>query len=79
MTTITSICVFCGSKVGDDPAYTEAARRLGVLMAGRGVRLVYGGGRIGLMGILAEAVLEGGGEVIGVIPDLLMHYEVENP
>ncbi len=78
MTTITSICVFCGSKVGDDPAYTEAARRLGVLMAGRGVRLVYGGGRIGLMGVLAEAVLQRGGEVIGVIPDFLTQYEVEN-
>ncbi len=52
MTTITSICVFCGSKVGAVPAYTEAARRLGVLRAARGVRPVYGGGRIGLMGIL---------------------------
>ena len=78
-TTITSICVFCGSKVGADPAYTEAARRLGILMAGRGVRLVYGGGRIGLMGVLAETVLKRGGEVIGVIPDFLMKYEVENP
>ncbi len=78
MTTITSICVFCGSKVGDDPAYKEAARRLGILMAERGVRLVYGGGRIGLMGVLAETVLARGGEVIGVIPDFLMQYEVEN-
>ncbi len=79
MTTITSICVFCGSKVGTDPAYKEAARRLGILMAERGVRLVYGGGRIGLMGVLAETVLTRGGEVIGVIPDFLMQYEVENP
>ncbi len=79
MTTITSICVFCGSKVGADPAYKEAACKLAVLMAERGVRLVYGGGRIGLMGILAETVLARGGEVIGVIPDFLMKYEVENP
>jgi uncharacterized protein (TIGR00730 family) len=75
---IRSICVFCGSRHGRDPAYTEAARRLGGLMAERGIRLVYGGGRVGLMGEVADAVLAGGGEVIGVIPTLLIEKEVEH-
>ena len=78
MTKISSLCAFCGSKVGDDPAHKEAARRLGRIMAERGVRLVYGGGRIGLMGVVAEAVHQGGGEVIGVIPEFLMDLEVGN-
>ncbi|PPR70829.1 MAG: LOG family protein YvdD [Alphaproteobacteria bacterium MarineAlpha3_Bin4] len=78
MTKISSLCAFCGSKTGDDPAHTEAARRLGAIMAERGVRLIYGGGRIGLMGVVAEAVHQGGGEVIGVIPEFLMHLEVGN-
>lgn len=73
-----SLCVFCGSKVGDNPAYERAARRLGELMAARGVRLVYGGGRIGLMGAVAEAVAAGGGEVVGIIPEFLMRLEVGN-
>jgi uncharacterized protein (TIGR00730 family) len=76
MTTIDSICVFCGSKAGDDPAFREAAIHLGVEMARRGLRLVYGGGSIGLMGILADAVLASGGEVTGVIPDFLIRHEV---
>lgn len=79
MTVITSLCVFCGSKAGTDPACGEAAAKLGVLMAKRGVRLVYGGGGIGLMGILSDAVLESGGEVLGVIPEFLVRYEVANP
>jgi len=79
MSVITSLCVFCGSKVGADPAYGEAARTLGGLMVERGVRLVYGGGRIGLMGALAQTVLARGGEVTGVIPGFLMNYEVGNP
>lgn len=79
MTEITSLCVFCGSKTGADPAYEAAARSLGEEMAARGVRLVYGGGGIGLMGVLAETVLAGGGEVAGVIPDFLMAYEVGDP
>ena len=79
MTAITSLCVFCGSKVGTDPACREAALELGRLMADRGVRLVYGGGGIGLMGVLSDAVLERGGEVLGVIPDFLVRYEVANP
>jgi len=73
-----SLCVFCGSKTGADPAHAAAARRLGQLMAERGVRLVFGGGRIGLMGVLADAVIAGGGKAIGVIPDFLMELEVEH-
>jgi uncharacterized protein (TIGR00730 family) len=76
MTEIRSLCVLCGSREGDDPAYREAAIRLGTLMARRGVRLVYGGGSIGLMGVIADAVLAAGGEAIGVIPDFLVRYEV---
>ena len=79
MTSITSLCVFCGSKVGKDPAFSTAAVELGRLMADRGVRLVYGGGGIGLMGVLSDAVLESGGEVQGVIPDFLDRYGVANP
>ena len=76
MTEIRSLCVLCGSREGDDPAYREAAIRLGTLMARRGVRLVYGGGSIGLMGVIADAVLAAGGDAIGVIPDFLVRYEV---
>jgi len=78
MTEISSLCVFCGSKTGTDPAHAAAARRLGELMAERGVTLVYGGGRIGLMGIVADAILEGGGRAIGVIPEFLKDLEVGN-
>jgi hypothetical protein len=76
MTAIRSLGVMCGSRLGNDAAYREAAIRLGVLMAERGVRLVYGGGSIGLMGVIADAVLANGGHVIGVIPDFLMKYEI---
>lgn len=75
---IRSICVFCGSRHGSNPAYAEAARELGRLMAERGIRLVYGGGRVGLMGEVADAVMAGGGQVIGVIPSLLVTKEVEH-
>ncbi len=78
MTRPSSLCVFCGSKKGADPAHAAAARRLGQLMAEKGVRLVFGGGRIGLMGVLADAVLAGGGRVVGVIPEFLMALEVEH-
>jgi uncharacterized protein (TIGR00730 family) len=78
MTKIASLCVFCGSKVGADPLFRQAAARLGRLMAERGIRLVYGGGRIGLMGVLAESVLGHGGLVTGVIPSFLEDLEVEN-
>lgn len=71
-----SICVFCGSSSGHDPAYQEAARSLGETLAEAGVRLVYGGGRVGLMGVLANAVLDAGGEAIGVIPKALVEREI---
>ena len=70
------VCVFCGSSVGAAPRYAESARRLGQSMARRGIGLVYGGGNIGLMGVLADAVLDAGGEVIGVIPRFLMDKEL---
>ncbi|MGB0669900.1 MAG: TIGR00730 family Rossman fold protein [Rhodospirillales bacterium] len=76
MTELSSLAVFCGSRMGSDPAHEAAARALGTEMARRGVRLVYGGGAIGLMGIVARAVLAAGGEVTGVIPDFLMRLEV---
>lgn len=70
------ICVFCGSSPGALPLYAQTARQVGALLAERRIGLVYGGGRVGLMGAVAEAVLEAGGEVIGVIPELLMRKEV---
>ncbi|MDH4090628.1 MAG: TIGR00730 family Rossman fold protein [Cyclobacteriaceae bacterium] len=71
-----NICVFCGSAAGESPHYAEVARELGKLLAASDHSLVYGGGNIGLMGILADAVLEQGGEVIGVIPEFLLQREV---
>ena len=73
------ICVFCGSSKGTKPAYAEAARAMGTLIAQRGLGLVYGGGEVGLMGIVANAALAAGGEVIGVIPEALMRMEVGHP
>ncbi|MDB4967421.1 MAG: hypothetical protein JWN44_3110 [Myxococcales bacterium] len=70
------ICVFCGSSQGRSPAYAAAARDLGSLLARRGIGLVYGGGNVGLMGILADAVLAEGGEAIGVIPGALVDREL---
>ncbi len=71
-----TLCVYCGSSEGNDPAYADAARALGTQMAGRGLSLVYGGGHVGLMGVIADAVLAAGGEVTGVIPAALMDAEV---
>lgn len=68
--------MFCGSNRGARPAYAQAARDLVRLLAGRGIGLVYGGGNVGLMGVLADAMLEAGGEVIGVIPQSLVAREV---
>jgi uncharacterized protein (TIGR00730 family) len=70
------VCVYCGSREGSRPAYAQAARQMGAELARRGVGLVYGGGRIGLMGILADAVLAQGGRVTGVIPRALVSKEV---
>jgi uncharacterized protein (TIGR00730 family) len=71
-----NICVFCGSASGTNPVYAEAARDLGSHLANEGHTLVYGGGKVGLMGIVADAVLAANGEAIGVIPDFLMRREV---
>ena len=71
-----NICVFCGSSYGTRPVYAEAARATGRLLAERGIGLVYGGGNVGLMGEMADAVLGAGGEVTGVIPRALMEREV---
>lgn len=70
------ICVFCGSSEGRRSAYLAAARRVGASLARRGVGLVYGGGKVGLMGALADAALAAGGEVIGVIPEFLEAREI---
>jgi uncharacterized protein (TIGR00730 family) len=71
-----SVCVFCGSSSGANGVYLETARELGRIMAGQGVRLVYGGADVGLMGAVADAALEAGGEVVGVIPDFLQRKEL---
>lgn len=71
-----SVCVYCGSSSGRGRAYADAARAFGESLVQRGLRLVYGGGRVGLMGTLADSVLACGGEVIGVIPESLMADEV---
>jgi uncharacterized protein (TIGR00730 family) len=70
------ICVFCGSSLGARPAYRQAAQRLGELLAERRIGVVFGGGAIGLMGVLADAALSKGGEVIGVIPESLVRREI---
>ena len=71
-----SIAVFCGSRMGENPLYKETARQLGQLLAREDITLVYGGGGIGLMGIVADAVLENQGKVIGVIPHFFNEKEV---
>jgi hypothetical protein len=73
---LASVCVFCGSSPGVDPGFVAAAEEVGRLLATQGRRLVYGGGRIGLMGAVADAALAHGGEVIGVIPRALVEKEV---
>ena len=76
MSKIRSVCVFCGSSSKGDPSHADAARHLGRVFARENVQLVYGGGRVGIMGILADAVIDNGGEAIGVIPKFLDEYEV---
>jgi uncharacterized protein (TIGR00730 family) len=73
---IASLCVFCGSSTGGRPEYALAARELGRLLTQRGIRLIYGGGNVGLMGVLADEVLSRGGQVIGVIPRRLVEREL---
>ena len=73
---IKNICVYCGSNVGSDPIYAEQAAVLGQVMVERGLGLVYGGSRVGLMGAIADAVLAAGGRAVGVIPEALMKKEL---
>jgi uncharacterized protein (TIGR00730 family) len=75
MSKINAICVYCGSSPGTEPAFVEAAQRFGAILAENGVRLIYGGGSVGLMGAVAASVLENGGEVTGVIPEFLTKRE----
>jgi uncharacterized protein (TIGR00730 family) len=75
MSKINALCVYCGSSPGIDPAFLTAAQALGKILAENAVRLVYGGGTVGLMGALAHAVLDHGGEVTGVIPEFLIKRE----
>ncbi|MGO4220480.1 TIGR00730 family Rossman fold protein [Lysobacter sp. TAF61] len=71
-----NVCVYCGSNAGAKPIYTERAIALGTELAKRGIGLVYGGGNVGLMGVVADSVLAAGGEVTGVIPEQLVNWEV---
>jgi len=76
MTMFNRLAVYCGSATPPDPVYVETARAVGVALARRGIAIVYGGGKAGLMGILADAAMAAGGEVIGVIPEALVSTEV---
>jgi uncharacterized protein (TIGR00730 family) len=71
-----SVCVFCGSNYGDNPVYQEMAAVMGRKLAMAGLKLVYGGGKVGLMGVLADAALAAGGKVVGVIPQAIVDMEV---
>jgi hypothetical protein len=77
-TSIESLAVFCGSKTGTNPIFRADALTLGHWMADHHIRLIYGGGSAGLMGIIADAVLEKGGQVTGIIPSLLLEWEVQH-
>lgn len=79
MSDIERICVFCGSKVGSGDEYRCQTEELGRLLARRGLGVVYGGGSVGLMGVVADAVLDAGGEVVGVIPRMLDTKELTHP
>lgn len=74
-----SLCVYCGSRFGTDPAYREMATGLGELIAREGMTLVYGGGGVGLMGLTANAALKSGGKVVGIIPTFLLKREAGHP
>ena len=79
MTTIRTVCVYCGSGSGTNPRFIEAAEALGRIFAENGIRLVYGGGSVGMMGAVARAVLAHGGDVTGIIPEFLVRKEVMMP
>jgi uncharacterized protein (TIGR00730 family) len=76
---ITSLAVFCGSKAGNDPLFCEHARELGFLLAEKNITLIYGGSNKGIMGAIANAVLEKNGKVIGIIPKILNEWEHQHP
>ena len=76
MSRITSVCVYCGSSSRGDPSHAKAAKKLGKILASESIQLIYGGGRVGLMGILADAVIANGGKVVGIIPRFLDDYEI---
>jgi uncharacterized protein (TIGR00730 family) len=73
---VNAVCVYCGSNFGADPAYLDATRALARTLAGRGLQVVYGGARVGLMGALADAALAAGGEVVGILPQALQDREL---
>jgi uncharacterized protein (TIGR00730 family) len=77
--TPSSLCIFCGSRFGTDPAARDIAVQLGDLLAHKGITLVYGGGGVGLMGLVANAALKGGGRVVGIIPRFLLQREAGHP
>ncbi len=78
MTQISSLCVYCGSRIPKDPSHIDAAKSLGKDLAESGIRLVYGGGHVGLMGVIADATLNSGGQVTGIIPGHLHDIEVSH-
>jgi hypothetical protein len=78
MSSIQSVCVYCGSSDFVAEVFKDAARRTGALLAAKGYDIVYGGGRVGLMGIVADAGLKGGAKVVGIIPDHIKRYEVDH-
>ncbi|MFD1628036.1 TIGR00730 family Rossman fold protein [Azospirillum griseum] len=78
MTSLSSVCVYCGASAQVADVHKDAAHALGEGLAQRGIRLIYGGGRVGLMGIVADAALAAGGEVVGIIPDHIQSMEVEH-
>lgn len=75
---VNSLAVFCGSKSGNNPLFSSEARKLGTFMAENNITLVYGGGKVGLMGDIADAVMEGKGQVIGIIPEILLEWEQQH-
>ncbi|MCY4273867.1 MAG: TIGR00730 family Rossman fold protein, partial [Gammaproteobacteria bacterium] len=77
--TVKRVCVYCGSRLGKNPAYTDAASALGLAIGNRKMNLTYGGSSMGLMGTVADAVLQAGGKVTGVIPDMLFDHEHDHP
>ena len=79
MNEIKSLCVFCGSRAGVHPTYEVAARDLGHAIAERGIDLIYGGGDIGLMSVVARAALEKGVKVTGIIPEFIQEFEIGSP